>query len=232
MASPFLEYDKLTALAAQGGYSENPHLSQASAVFLLSACWYLRDRWIWQNPIDPIDNVTYQNILEMIQTAEAELMTQYAVGSIIPSICIQTASNLLLLDGQVVAQADYPSLAACVPSGWLTGANIQLPDMLDAGLFGTDDNLQVGGFTGENAVTLVESEMPAHTHTQQPHSHSYTQPVSTPTAAGLEPALASLVTTPPSITGNATAINNSTGGDQPHNNVQRSMLTYYYIVAG
>lgn len=231
MASPYLQYGKLSALASQGGFSENPHLSQLSAVFLLSACWYLRNRWLWQNPIDPISDSTYDSIVEMIEQCEAELMTQYAIGSIIPSICEQTADNLLFLDGSVVLASDYPELASCVPPSWIVGLNIVLPDMSDAGLFGTDDNLQVGGFTGENTHQLTTGEMPAHTHTQQPHSHTYTSPSVLATAAGLEPALASLVTPTPAITGNATAVNNNTGNDEPHNNIQRSLQVYYYIVA-
>lgn len=232
MASPYLEFDKLTALATDGGYSENPHLSQMSAVLLLSACWFIRQQWVWQNPISPIDDATWQNIMQMIETAEGELMTQYAVGSIIPSICVQNAPNLLWLNGQVVLQSDYPDLANCVPSGWLSGANINLPDMTDAGLFGTDDNLQIGGFTGENAVTLSQSEMTVHTHTQNPHQHGYIQGVGAVALGGEIPATASIVTPTPATTSPATATNNDAGGDQPHNNIQRSMLTYYYIVAG
>lgn len=232
MASPYLQFDKLTALATQGGYSENPHLSQMSAVFLLSACWYLQQQWIWQSPLQPISDATWNDIMQMIQTCEGELMTQYAVGSIIPSICEQNGSNLLLLDGSSVLASEYPQLAACVPAAWISGAMIDLPDMTDAGLFGTDDNLLIGGFAGENAVTLDESEMPSHTHTQQPHSHTYVQPVVTPITAGIEPVPGSLTTPTPTVTGSTVAVNNATGGDQAHNNVQRSLLVYYYIVAG
>jgi len=232
MASPKLQFDKLTALATQGGYSENPHLSQLSAVLLLSACWVLRERWLWQKPINPITDVTYQNIVEMIEQCESDLMTQYAIGSIIPSICPLTGSNLILLDGSSVLQADYPVLTSCVPSSWLVGLNIDLPDMNDAGLFGTDDSLEVGQFVGENDVTLAESEMPTHTHIQNPHQHSELTVNSIPTAAGLEPALASLVNVIPTVTGLTTAVNQNTGGGGSHNNIQNSMQVYYYIVGG
>lgn len=232
MASPYLEFAKLTTLASNGGYSENPSLSQLSGVFLLSACVYLRSKWLWQNPIDPIDNATYQNILEMIEQAESELMTQYAVGSIIPSICTQTGSNLILLDGSSVLQADYPVLASCVPSSWLVGANINLPNMMDMGLFGTDDVNDLGDIIGENDHTLTTAEMPVHTHTQNPHSHSEIIPAVTPTGAGPIVAGASVVVPTPSTTGLATATNNNAGGDTPHNNIQQSMQVFYYIVAG
>lgn len=232
MASPYLQFDKLTSLAAGGGYSENPYLSQMSAAFLLSACLYLRSRWLWQNPIEPIDDTTYENILEMIEQAEYDLMTQYAIGSIIPSICLQTAANLLLLDGQSVSQADYPVLTTCVPAAWLSGGDINLPDMVETGLFGATDSSDAGTIVGENAVTLDVSEIPSHTHIQNPHTHTYNQANVVTTAAGLEVALASLVTVLPAVTTAAVATNQNTGGDGSHNNVQQSLLTYYYIVAG
>lgn len=230
MASPYLQFSILTTLAMQGGYSENPHLSQNSAVFLLSACLYLRERWLWQNPISPIDDTTYNQILEMIEQAEADLMTSYAVGSIISSICTQTGSNLQLLDGSSLLVSDYPELASCVPASWIVGTDIVLPDMASKGLFGADIPSSVGTLVGENDHTLTESEMPSHTHTQNPHQHTYTGTTITPTAAGLEPALASLVTPLPNVTGQATATNNNTGGDSPHNNVQESLQVFYYLV--
>ena len=231
MASPFLQYGKLTALAVQGGYSTNPRLSQDSAVFLLSACVYLREKWLWQNPINPIDNAEYNLILKLIEKAEYDLMTQYAIGTIIPSICIQNEDNMLELNGQAVQQSDYPLLTSCVPIAWLSGSDIVLPDMSDAGLFGTDSPLNTGLFVGSNDHVLTESEMPSHTHTQNPHSHSEIIPSVTPTGAGPVVAGASIVIPTPSVTGITTATNNNSGGDAPHNNVQRSLTVHYYIVS-
>lgn len=231
MASPYLQFGKLQALAAGGGYNSSPALSQLSAVFLLSACTYLQEQWLWQNPIAPIDDTTYQDILSMIAQAEADLMTSFAIGQIIPSIGdLSSNDNLLRLDGSTVLQVDYPALAAVVPSAWLVGADIQLPDMREKSLHG-DDTTNVGAIVGENSVTLQIGEMPSHTHMQDAHSHGYTLAVSTPTAAGLEPALASLVTVTPSVTGTSVATNQNTGGDQPHNNVPESLAVYWYIVA-
>lgn len=231
MASPYLQFDKLTALATDGGYSGNPHLSQMSAVFLLSACTYLRERWLWQNPLTPIDDTTYNNIQEMIDQCEADLMTQYAIGSFLPSVCEQNDPNLLLCDGSSILSSEYPELAACVPASWISGAMIDLPDLVSGGLFGATDSSDVGTIVGENEVTLTENEMPVHTHTQNPHSHGYATNTATPTAAGLEPALASLVTPSAGTTAAVTATNNNAGNSDPHNNVQRSLLVYWYIVA-
>ena len=102
--------------------------------------------------------------------------------------------------------------------------------MTSKGLFGADVPANVGSIIGENQHTLTESEMPVHTHTQQPHQHTYTGATITPTAAGLEPALASLVAPLPSVTGLTTAVNDNAGGDSPHNNIQESLQVLYYLV--
>lgn len=231
MGSPFVQYDDLVTLASDGGYNLTPALSQLSAVFLLSACEYLYSRWLWQSPIDPISDIQYDEIVSMIQGAQAELMSNYQLGSILSTICVKTDPNLLLMDGQSIAQADYPELANCVPSTWLSGANIILPDMSYRGLFGAIDAMSLGTFVGENSHTLTIDEIPEHTHVQNAHSHNYSQAISTPTAAGLEPALASLVNNTPATTSPTVAINQNTGGSQSHNNIQNSLLVYHYIVA-
>lgn len=231
MASPYIQYDDLISLATSGGYNPSPALSQLSAVFLLSSCVVMRMQWLWQNPIAPIDDTTYQNILSMIEQAEAELMISTAIGTIIPSVSdLSGDSRYLLLDGGTVAQADYPELTDVVPGNWLVGAVIQLPDMRETSLHG-EDGTNVGEIVGENEVTLQVNEMPAHTHIQDPHFHSYATVTATPTAAGLEPALASLVSPSVGNTSLTTATNQDSGGDQPHNNVPQSLAVSWWIVA-
>lgn len=158
-------------------------------------------------------------------------MLNVYIGSIVPSVVDLSSPRLLALNGQSVAVADYPELAAVVPAAWIVGADIVLPNLNDTGLFGTDDPVDAGSFIGENQHTLTENEMPAHTHIQNPHNHTEVIPTVIPTAAGLEPAFASLVTATPSLTGLATATNQNAGGSNPHNNIQFSMYTIFFIVA-
>lgn len=231
MASPFLQYGKLSALASIGGYEIVTALDNLSAVFLLSACCYLQEKWLWQSPLIKIDDSEYQNILNMIAEAEARLMISIMIGTIVPSISVKNEDALLLCDGSSVLQSDYPELAAIVPSSWLVGSDIVLPDLRDVGLFGSPDAPSLGTFFGENTVTLDESTMPSHTHIQNPHQHTEIIPVVTPSLGGEIPALADLTVPTPSTTGFATATNQSTGGGGAHNNVQNSMLVYWYLVA-
>lgn len=231
MASPYIQFDKLVALASNGGYNPSPALSQLSAVFLLSACVVVQQKWLWQAAIAPITDSEYEDILEMIEQAEAELMTSFAIGQIIPSVAdLSINDNLLRLDGSTELQVDYPQLANVVPASWLVGADIQLPDMREKSLHG-DDTTNVGAIVGENTVTLQISEMPGHNHTQNPHAHSEVIPAVTPTGAGPVVAGASVVIPTPSSTGLTTASNNATGGDGAHNNVPESLAVFWWIVA-
>lgn len=231
MASPLITLGNIQSIASNGGFNPSPALTQSSAVFLLSSCVVMRMRWLWQNPIEPITDSEYNDIIEMIEQAEANLMTSFAIGQIIPSVAdLSVNTNLLKLDGSIVLQSDYPELTSVLPASWLSGGNIILPDMNEKSIHG-DNGANIGDIVGENDVTLTISEMPSHTHTQNPHQHSEFTVNSIPTAAGLEPALASLVTVVPTVTGLTTATNNNTGGDGSHNNVPESLSVNYWIVA-
>jgi len=231
MASPYLFFSDLLTLASNGGYQGTVVLSQLSTAFLLSACTYLREQWLWQNPISPISDSVYQDIVDMIEQTEYELMANVLIGTIVPSVTELSAPNFLLLNGGLVLATDYPELAAKVPDSWIVGTAIVLPNMDMSGLFGSEDILNAGTFTGENAHVLSVGELASHTHIQNPHNHSEIIPTVLVSAAGLEPALASFVTATPSLTGLTTATNQNTGNNEGHNNIQRSMLVQWYIVA-
>lgn len=231
MGSPLIQYSDVAALAAVGGYSTIAALDNLSAAFLLSSCLVMRQRWLWQSPLVKISDATWQDINSMIDEAVYQLMSNFAVGQIIQSVAdLSSYDQVLELDGSTVLVADYPTLASVVPASWIVGSDINLPDMSDAGIFG-DGVGSVGTFFGENDVTLTESEMPVHTHIQNSHTHTEVIPSIIPTAAGLEPALASLVTAVPSITGATVATNQTAGSGNSHNNIQRSLLVKWWIIA-
>jgi len=225
-----LFFDQLQTLATVGGYSLTTRLTDLSAVFLLSACCTLRDKFLWETPLLKISDSEYQQIIAMIEQAEYELMTNFAIGQIISTVTDVSANNdLLPMDGSTIDGNDYPQLLASVPSAWVSGTDITLPDMTDTGVFG--ENGDVGDIIGENDVILSSGQMPSHTHTQNPHTHSEVIPVVTPALGGEIPATASLVVATASATGSTTATNNNTGNDESHNNIQQSLSVYWWIVA-
>lgn len=225
-----LFFDQLQALATVGGYSLTTRLSSLTAVFLLSACCTLRNRQLWQTPLLKISDTEYQQIIEMIEQAEYELMSNFAIGQIISTVTDVSANNdLLAMDGSTIDGNDYPELLASVPSLWISGTAITLPDMNRTGVFG--ENADVGDIIGENDVVLSVGQLPAHTHVQDIHSHSYILTGAIPTAAGLEPTLADITTQTPATTGGTVATNQNTGNDESHNNIPRSLSVYWWVVA-
>lgn len=230
MDKPFLFYDDLLTASGEEGYVEKPRLAQLSAVFLLSLCVVAKQRNLWENPIDTLDDDEWDDIKDMIADAEGDLMISFGIGSIIPSVAdLDDTYSLLRMDGQTVSGDDYPDLFDVVPTAWISGSDITLPDMDEKSLHG--DYANAGDILGENTVTLDVSEMPSHNHTQSPHTHIYNNPIVTPTGAGPIVAAASVVIPTPLPTGVATPAIQSTGGGNAHNNVPESMAVIHYIVA-
>lgn len=228
---PILDDLELTTLANEGGYSNVVSLNEYSSVFLLSLCAVASQRWMWENKYQRLTDSDWENILSKIAITEDELITNLNIGSFFWSIQLFTDPSLLICLGQTVPVADYPELSVVVPSNWIVGSDIQLPSLISTGFIGGMDIPSLGQITGSNEHTLTESEMPSHTHTQQPHSHGYQSAVINPTLSGLEP-IPSIDATPvPAVTNPSTAINDFTGGGQPHNNVQRSLQLVPYLVA-
>lgn len=228
--TPYLDAVDLAGILASGGYSTTVAMTEASNLLLLSGLHVLRMRWLWESPLQPIPDSLYDLIIEFIEEAEAQLMSNFAVGNVFASVALLTEPNVLLLFGQTIAQSDYPELTAVVPASWLVGSDIQLPNMLDTSIHGATSLPNLGTIMGENDVTLTESQIPSHTHIQNPHTHSEVIPVVTPSAGGTIPAIADLTVPTPSITGATVATNQNTGGGQSHNNVPQSLQVAWYIV--
>lgn len=229
--TPYLDAVRLAEILADGGYLQTVQMTQATNLLLLSALHVIRMRWLWQSAIQPISDTLWVTIQDYIEEAEAQLMSNFLVGSIFASVAIMNESNILLLAGQTILQADYPELAAVVPPTWLAGSDIQLPDMRDTFMQGAANAGELGAIQGENEVTLTVAEMPAHSHVQNPHWHSYSTVFDTPLVAAPGPEPVSFVLPSVSNTASVVATNQNTGGDSAHNNVPLALQVAWYIVA-
>jgi microcystin-dependent protein len=154
----------------------------------------------------------------------ADVLDDYAMSSfrnvgMIVSYCLDVAvpAGWLLLNGQTVAQADYPELANVVPTSWISGSNIVLPDARNRFLVSSGPGLTTGTVGGANTHTLAAGEMPVHNHTY------------------LSPGTPALVASPGEIlaaTQGSTANTGNAGSGQAHNNMPSYLAIRWWIYAG
>lgn len=151
------------------------------------------------------------------------------VGSVQMYIASAAPDGWLVCSGQVVSQSTFTDLFALVGTKYDTGGegggNFRIPDMrakFPLGMFGagtivdlTNRDLAVSG--GVETVTLDISEMPTHTHTVDGDSNSVAD------GAG------DYAGYPKTSGGGALATSESTGSDQPHQNMSPFMVLNFII---
>lgn len=153
---------------------------------------------------------------EDVLTNHLSSMCAY-IGEIRPFAFSPLPDGWIPLDGGSVLAADYPTLAAVVPSSWLVDEDIFFPDMLGRSLVGFGTGYALGEIGGEEEHTLTVAEMPA-------HDHSYDVAVITADILGELPA--------PSLDALAPTVTGSTGGGDAHNNMPPYLAVYWGIFSG
>ena len=102
------------------------------------------------------------------------------VGAVLDFAGSSAPSNYLLCDGSTVSRTTYSQLFSVIGTTWGAGdgsTTFKLPDFRGRVLLGsgTGSGLtarSLAGSGGEETHTLISSEMPSHTHTQNSHTHS------------------------------------------------------------
>lgn len=97
-----------------------------------------------------------------VDTIEAAINTSSYAGDVKMSISTTADLGWLMLNGQVVANAQslYPSLWAKADATWKSGASLNLPNMAQRFPMGGS----VGTIGGANAKTIAAANLPAHQH--------------------------------------------------------------------
>lgn len=179
---------------------------------------YLLHRRNWETDTEKLPDADWDELDALLAQTFLEINMSANIGSILPFVTTDLPNNILLCDGTQYAREDYPELYAVLDSQYIDDAdNFTLPDLRDLVLVGSEDLYSLGQTGGEDAHTLIESEMPAHTHTDAGHIH--TTETSTPTliaiGAGV-PAPSAIPGVGSTAAGFASLAN--TGGDTAHEN--------------
>lgn len=156
-------------------------------------------------------------------------------GFIYPLAASVVPEGFLLCDGAAYARSEYPELFAAIGTMYGPGdgaTTFNVPDLRNRVPAGSSENHPAGETVGEEAHQLTKKEMPSHTHAAANGSHFYTTRGSTGGETDSGFASGGNFSGDTAGTGfsrrNATA---STGGDQPHNNMQPTTYIRGYIIA-
>lgn len=175
------------------------------------------------------------------------------IGSIFPYMTSMPPANCLLCDGSSYLRIYYPDLYAALDPIFIVDAdNFIVPDLRDKTVIGAGDGggtytpRTVGEIGGEEAHQLTGGELAAHNHTSPPHGHTDTGhshsipllidfpvvvPGEDPVGAQIVPIISAQTGTASANITDTTAIIDSSGGDEPHNNMQPYLALNYCVVA-
>ena len=177
------------------------------------------------------------------------------IGVVVPFAGSTSPAGWLLCFGQTVSRTTYAGLFATIGTTWGSGdgsTTFGLPDLRGRAVAGKDDmggsaanrltaagsgitGTTLGTSGGTETHTLITSQMPSHTHTQDAHGHNIQRSNSAATSVGAD---ASALYRPQQSTGasyvdtqSTTATNQNTGGGGAHQNTQPTIILNYIIKA-
>jgi microcystin-dependent protein len=179
------------------------------------------------------------DVASRLSSIERNDSSRVCAGMITMMAGITIPAGWLLCDGRAVSRTEYPALYAAIGITYGAGdgsTTFALPSMkgrVPVGIDTADANFNSAGKTGgAKTHTLSTAEMPAHTHTQNAHTHTITgatvQGASgySHTAGNGAWNFASLGSPAP---GSTTATNIATGGSGAHNNLPPYLTVNFFI---
>jgi microcystin-dependent protein len=216
-------------------------LSKESLTLLTSTFTCTAFRHQWQNEDGTtLTDSQWDEIQADVDRAYNELMVKPMLGTIFPYITSIPPAGALPCDGTAYAREDYPALYDALDPFWIIDADsFQVPDLrgrviVGAGAGAGLSTYGAGDTGGEEAHTLTEAELAAHSHGVTDPTHTHSEGSTIPSVQSLSPG----VPTPDvaafvSVTGAAlTGITiDSAGGDEAHENRQPYMALEYAIWA-
>jgi microcystin-dependent protein len=210
---PLFDYVSIVDRASVDG-PISAYLNPAGRNLCLDALAVMTDRWRWGT----ITESEWDELDAAIADTIKALMVNATIGQIIwRAGGIQP--NELLCDGTQYNRVDYPDLYDVLDTAYIVNADtFRVPDLAHKSIVGEGSGWVVGDTGGAEDHTLITNEMPAHSHTNTPHSHSEGIAAPVLVTIGLEVPTAAAIPGV-SVTGATGVVIDSTGGDQPHNNM-------------
>lgn len=226
---PRYSYSALNALAS----NDVGHFVFLDA-WSINACLSILEQastlWQWTNDQFPLSPTEIDDLEAKLAEVQYQLMTPL-LGLIMPCAAATVPAGTLLCDGSIYLREDYPLLYAALDAAFIIDADsFSVPDLRDRFVLGDGVDHAVGDNGGSFEHTQTVAEMPAHSHTTQPHSHTETGAVTTVINGGLE-APASAATPFPDVTGLATVDVDETGGGDPMDITPPFLVLKYVMVA-
>lgn len=181
----------------------------------------LCNAWNWE----VFGSVSIEDVTAAMETMYERFLvdTWNMIGAVVPCACSTTPTGTLECDGAQYARVDYPDLYRALADIFVVDADFfTVPDLRHRTVGGIGQaggsgiTWEIGDTFGEEAHTLNESEIPAHTHTE-------ITAVATVINGGVEAPAAAAIP--------GTGITGSAGSGQSHNNIQPTMALRYVIIA-
>jgi len=134
----------------------------------------------WTNGQYPLSQAEIDDLENKLATLMGGIMASI-VGLITPIATAAVPRGMLLCDGSTYLRADYPNLYAAIAAPFIIDADsFVVPDMRDRFVMGAGPSHTVADTGGNFSITQTIAQMPIHSHSSAPHSHS--EVIAAPTA--------------------------------------------------
>lgn len=146
------------------------------------------------------------------------------VGSMIDFRGVSLPFGYLRVDNSLLLKSDYPRLYEAIGDtfallGDSDATKFRLPASEDRMTLGSGGTYPIGNKGGVSDVTLTDTQIPSHTHTQNSHTHQTYQYSVYQGGVGVATRVVSGIAN----IGTTTATNQNTGGGLSHTNIMPSI---------
>jgi len=229
MNAPRYSYSAINTLAL-GDTGHFVYLDAWSISLLSSMLSQNMPLWFWTNNQFPLTEAEIDDLEARLAAAGGQLM-QSLVGMVMPICTEELPEGTLLCDGTTYLRADYPNLYSAIASGFIVDADsFTVPDLRERFVLGAGMSYPVGQTGGSNEITQTIDQMPIHSHTSPPHSHTEITATPTIVSVGLEPPVPAAV--PGAGATGLTAVSiDSAGGGEPMTITPPYIALRYVVVA-